>query len=208
MCICLIQFQHNSYPCNTPRTLAYGYMRYKLGIWLKITGVSISIIFHKIDSRGKLHKQDHNPLQNESGEKSPIHARTHTHSPLQIWESTVIPRWAPNTVGFLWVARQLFLVWLEARVQRFLEAIFEADSKDSPLFQNFEIKTGIKSQRSLTLSNLVSLSSKWPWRITLKTKWENVNFLTHNRCKTNVFKSKELCLELQSSTLFYSPLYP
>ena len=90
MCICLIQFQHNSYPCNTPRTLAYGYMRYKLGVWLKIIGVSISIIFHKIDSRGKkMHKQDHNPLQNESGKVPLMHTHTHTHGPLQTWRGTV-----------------------------------------------------------------------------------------------------------------------
>lgn len=81
MCICLIQFQHNSYPCNTLRTLAYGYMRYKLEVWLKITGASISIIFHKIDSREKIAQARPQPTAGWEWKKSP---HTCAHPPMHI----------------------------------------------------------------------------------------------------------------------------
>lgn len=79
MCICLIQFQHNSYPCNTLRTLAYGYMRYKLRVWLKITGVSISIIFHQIDSGEKIVQAGPQPTA-VWGYRKILYTCTHTHT--------------------------------------------------------------------------------------------------------------------------------
>lgn len=153
MCICLIQFQHNSYPCNTPRTLAYGYMRYKLEVWLKITGVSISIIFHKIVSREKkLHKQDHNPLQDESGEES---SQTRAHTPMQIWPGTKSPRWTPNAAGFLLVGSQHCLIWLEARIQSFLEAICDGWTKEQSSLLEIWIQN----------SDQVMRITVWPWAI-------------------------------------------
>lgn len=159
MCICLIQFQHNSYPCNTLRTLAYGYMRYKLRVWLKITGVSISIIFHKIDSRERLHRQDQNPLQDRTGEKSPTHTRTHTHTPQPSADLTRhhIPQvnfQNSNTAG-LSIASQLCLVWLDTRVQRFVKAICDAWTRE----QSSLLEIWNQNWDQITFTTV------WPWAI-------------------------------------------
>ena len=135
MCICLIQFQHNSYPCNTPRTLAYGYMRYKLGVWLKIIGVSISIIFHKIDSRGKKCTSKTTTHCKMRVEKYHSCIHTHIHTALCRPDEVPcvhIPRWTPNTAGFLSVASQPCSVWPAARIRGLREATCDVWAKEQP----------------------------------------------------------------------------
>ena len=176
MCICLIQFQHNSYPCNTLRTLAYGYMRYKLGVWLKITGVSISIIFHKIDSREKLHRQDQNPLQDRTGEKSPTHTCTHTHT-----HTTALCRSdrAPYSPGELPQLQQfwplgsqlvlLALTWHQSSKVRGSH-LWCLNQRTVQSSRNLESELGSNHiHHCLTLGNFY-LSWKLPWRIILKAE--------------------------------------
>lgn len=170
MCICLIQFQHNSYPCNTPRTLAYGYMRYKLRVWLKITGVSISIIFHKIDSRENCTSKTTIHCKTGVG-KNLLHPHTHAYTP---WPSADLPRHHIPQVNsqHCWPLRNqptlLGLTWRKSsKVPPSHLWCLNQRIVQSP--KNL-VRTGINSHSPLFNLGQFNLSWKWPWSIILKTE--------------------------------------
>lgn len=153
----------------------------------------------------------------EHSKISCIHTLTHacacthtrTHGPLQIWPGTTFPREPPTLLASSpWPAS---LMWHEARAPRLWEAIGDGwTTEESSLLRIWNQTWDQIMATSLTLGNLVHLSLKGLWKITLKIKGESViNFLTRNRYKTRcIFRQRNLALELRSSPLFYSSLCP